>query len=187
MEDDLKTRDRLIYKSAVLFRQKGYHATGLAEILAASGVPKGSLYHHFPDGKASLARAAADWTADLVIRIIDDAFVAAESYEAGATTFCHKLARLFDISHDAEACPISALLFHGPENEEFRAHAEQTFRRLIQAIAGHGERLGLTAAAAHDEAETLLIMIEGGWTLARSRRNSDILRTLPDRMFPPAA
>jgi TetR/AcrR family transcriptional regulator, lmrAB and yxaGH operons repressor len=39
-----------------LFRIKGYAATGLAEILAASGAPKGSFYFHFPDGKAQVAR-----------------------------------------------------------------------------------------------------------------------------------
>lgn len=181
---DLPTRDRLIATAAALFRQKGYHATGLTEILDQAGVPKGSLYHHFPEGKADLARAAADWTADIVLRIIDDAFGPAVSYPDGATTFCHKLARLYDLTASADTCPISALLFDGPESPAFRAHAEAVFARLIGAIAAHAQRLGMEEPAATTAAETLLITVEGGWTLARARQSSAILRSLPGRLFP---
>ncbi len=180
---DPTTRDRLITTAALLFRQKGYHATGLSEILAAAQVPKGSLYHHFPDGKSDLARAAADWTADQIGRIIEDSFRDAPDFAQGATTLCHKLAKLFDLQATATTCPISALLFDGPESEAFRAHAEQTFVRLSVHLSTHAERLGLTVHEAEAQAETLLIAIEGGWTLARARRSSDVLRRLPSRLF----
>ena len=180
---DPSTRDRLITAAALLFRQKGYHATGLAEVLTTAQVPKGSLYHHFPDGKSDLARAAADWTADQMVWIIDDAFRPAPDFPHGAATLCHKLAKLFDLQATATTCPISALLFDGPESESFRAHAESTFARLSAHLAAHAERLGLSALEAEAQAETLLVAIEGGWTLARARRNSDLLRRLPARLF----
>jgi TetR/AcrR family transcriptional repressor of lmrAB and yxaGH operons len=41
-----------------LFRRKGYALTSLNDIVALSGAPKGSLYHYFPRGKASIAEAA---------------------------------------------------------------------------------------------------------------------------------
>jgi len=37
---------------------QGYACTGLNDIVDASGAPKGSLYHYFPAGKASIAVAA---------------------------------------------------------------------------------------------------------------------------------
>jgi TetR/AcrR family transcriptional repressor of lmrAB and yxaGH operons len=184
MQDERSTREKLVSAAAQLFRRKGYHATGLAEILAATDLPKGSLYHHFPDGKAGLAMAAADWTATALIRIIDDAFAPAPTYRAGATHYCHKLARLFDITAHEDACPISALLFDGPENAAFRAHAETVFQRLTEAVATHARRFGMAEAVAREEAETLLITVEGGWTLARARRKSEVLRSLPRRLFP---
>ena len=184
MKDELSTREKLVATSAQLFRRKGYHATGLAEILTATGLPKGSLYHHFPDGKAGLAMAAADWTATALVRIIDDAFAPAPDYQAGATHYCHKLARLFDITAQGDACPISVLLFDGPENAAFRAHAEAVFQRLTEAVAAHARRFGMTEAVAREQAETLLITVEGGWTLARARQRSDVLRSLPRRLFP---
>lgn len=55
------TRDRLIRTAAELFQQRGYYAVGIAEILAKAKCPRGSLYHHFPNGKADLAIAATEW------------------------------------------------------------------------------------------------------------------------------
>ena len=43
-----KHRDNLVRTSMRLFRRQGYASTGLQQILAESGAPKGSLYHYFP-------------------------------------------------------------------------------------------------------------------------------------------
>ena len=184
MQDDPSTRDKLVTTAARLFRQQGYHGTGLAAILAAAGVPKGSLYHHFPQGKADLARAAVDLTATELVRITGEAFAGAQDWQGGATTFCHKMARLFDILDSADACPISGLMFEGPDAGDFRAHAAAAFERIIAAAAAEGARLGLSEAAAREAAETLLMSFQGGWTLARLRRDSGVLRGLPARLFP---
>ncbi|MEV6219946.1 TetR/AcrR family transcriptional regulator [Nocardia sp. NPDC051833] len=51
-----ETRRVLVAQSRRLFAAKGYAAVGLSEIVSASGVTKGALYHHF-DSKAELFRA----------------------------------------------------------------------------------------------------------------------------------
>ncbi|MFD5180887.1 TetR/AcrR family transcriptional regulator [Nocardia sp. NPDC058379] len=51
-----ETRRVLVTQSRRLFAAKGYAAVGLSEIVSASGVTKGALYHHF-DSKAELFRA----------------------------------------------------------------------------------------------------------------------------------
>jgi TetR/AcrR family transcriptional repressor of lmrAB and yxaGH operons len=183
MNEEVSTKLRLITAAARLFRQRGYEGAGLAEILSDAGVPKGSLYHHFPDGKSGLACAAADWTADEIIRIVDDSFRSASDWQQGATTFCYKMAKLFDILDSADACPIEGLMFDGPAQTRFRAHAEAAFDRMIASAARHGEALGLSQKDAHDQSETLFIGFQGSWTLARMRRKSDVLRGLPLRLF----
>lgn len=185
MTEEPTTKDRLIAAATRLFRQRGYDGTGLAEILAEAGVPKGSLYHHFPDGKADLACAAADWTAAEIVRVVDDSFRAANDWRQGATTFCFKMAKLFDILNSADACPIFGLLFEGPDHARFRDNAAHAFNRIIAGAAQHGERLGLAPAAAHEAAETLMIGFQGSWTLARMRRKADVLRSLPNRLYGP--
>src|SRR5678815_3087013 len=42
-----ETRDRILAAATDLIHQRGYKATGVAEIVAASGVPKGSFYFYF--------------------------------------------------------------------------------------------------------------------------------------------
>jgi len=43
-----------------LLAEDGYQATSFSEVLARSGAPRGSIYHHFPGGKDELVAAALD-------------------------------------------------------------------------------------------------------------------------------
>ncbi|MGW3177422.1 TetR family transcriptional regulator [Streptomyces sp. NPDC001153] len=43
-----------------LFRERGYLGTSVADVLAESGAPRGSVYFHFPGGKEELAAAEVD-------------------------------------------------------------------------------------------------------------------------------
>jgi TetR/AcrR family transcriptional repressor of nem operon len=53
------TRERLIDVGLGLMHQNGFNATGLADILKAADVPKGSFYHHF-SSKEDFAAAALE-------------------------------------------------------------------------------------------------------------------------------
>ncbi len=53
------TRERLIAAARELFGERGYEATPVEAVLAASGVARGALYHHFTS-KAELFDAVAD-------------------------------------------------------------------------------------------------------------------------------
>ena len=54
----IETRDRLLRGAAETFSAKGYEGSTIDDILAASGVSKGSMYFHF-ESKAALGRCAA--------------------------------------------------------------------------------------------------------------------------------
>ncbi|MGL5005651.1 MAG: TetR/AcrR family transcriptional regulator, partial [Casimicrobium sp.] len=51
------TRARILSAALRLFRKRGYHGAGLNDILELANAPKGSLYHHFPDGKEEIGVA----------------------------------------------------------------------------------------------------------------------------------
>ncbi|WP_170337156.1 TetR/AcrR family transcriptional regulator [Ruegeria arenilitoris] len=173
----LPTRDRLIQTAAELFQRSGYNGVGLSELLAEAQAPKGSLYHHFPKGKSDLALAAASWASDGMLELIAASFKDARDFRDGIETLCHKIAKLFDKSGRWETCPISATLFEGPENQLFRDHAYRLYESWIAQVRGHAERFGVEHP--QETADTLFIMLQGGWQLARARRNSDVLRNLP--------
>lgn len=178
----LPTKDRLIRSAANLFRTRGFHGVGLADLLADAGAPKGSLYHHFPNGKSDLALAAATWASDEMLRLIAVSFDGAASFEDGARILCLKLAKLFDKTRYWDACPIAATLFEGPDNSEFRDHAQHIYDGWIGEVQDHAAQFGLDEDTAQSKAEHLFILIQGGWLLARARRSSDVLRRLADQL-----
>src|ERR1700709_759394 len=70
------TRDRTLFAPAELFRRQGYNGTGLKQVVAEADAPFGSLYHHFPGGKAELGdeviRKAGTFFQSLVVAVYDD-------------------------------------------------------------------------------------------------------------------
>ncbi|MEM8774451.1 MAG: TetR/AcrR family transcriptional regulator [Pseudomonadota bacterium] len=177
------SRDKLAWTAARLFQERGFHGVGLNEILAASKLPKGSLYHHFPNGKSDLALEAAALAHREMSRIIDDAFEHAESYRSGATTLFYKLAKLFELMGKHTGCPISVILFSGPENDMFRERCAEYFASWTQQIASHAERLGESSNDAQLLAKKMFVTLQGGWTLARATQDGDVLRDLTKLLF----
>src|SRR5437870_13531530 len=61
------SRERMVRSAASLIRTRGVNATSFSEVLADSGAPRGSIYHHFPQGKEQLAEDAIRWTSERVL------------------------------------------------------------------------------------------------------------------------
>src|SRR5215218_5548379 len=53
-------RARMVRSAATLIRERGIHGTGLREVVAHSGGPRGSLGRFFPGGKTQLVTEAID-------------------------------------------------------------------------------------------------------------------------------
>jgi len=66
-----QTRQALIDAGRCLFVEKGYAETSTPEIVAAAGVTRGALYHHFEDKKA-LFRAVIECEAQGVAEAIEE-------------------------------------------------------------------------------------------------------------------
>ena len=56
----------MIESAALLFREQGYSGTGFNAVIEHSGAPRGSIYHHFPGGKAELAAETVRYAGDVV-------------------------------------------------------------------------------------------------------------------------
>jgi len=55
-----KTRSALVSAGRALFVEKGYADTSTPEIVAAAGITRGALYHHFEDKRALFRAVVAD-------------------------------------------------------------------------------------------------------------------------------
>lgn len=52
-----QTRGAVLAAAERLLRDRGYAATSMQAVAAAAGITKGTLYHHFPEGKDALVGA----------------------------------------------------------------------------------------------------------------------------------
>src|SRR2546427_2123486 len=62
-----ESRTKMVRSAASLIRRRGLSRASFADIVADSGAPRGSIYHHFPQGKDQLAKEAIRATSDWVL------------------------------------------------------------------------------------------------------------------------
>jgi TetR/AcrR family transcriptional repressor of lmrAB and yxaGH operons len=171
------TRDRMLAATALLLHRQGYHATGLNQILAESGAPKGSMYFHFPGGKEQLVAeavvAAGAWL---------DHHLA--SHEPAATldaldAHLDDVATALAESDYAVGCPIATVALEvAPHSAAVGDACAEALDRLIDRIASWLERDGAGAAAAAATAQLVYVAIEGALVLAKARRSTAPLTAL---------
>jgi AcrR family transcriptional regulator len=65
------TRHRMIVGAARLLAERGLQETSFSEVLELTGAPRGSIYHHFPEGKDQLVASAVDLAGAHAIALIE--------------------------------------------------------------------------------------------------------------------
>jgi len=170
-------RFRLIHAASALFRQRGYDGVGLTEILDLSGAPKGSFYHHFPEGKEQLAQACIHHAGEQISTLIDAAMNAAPDFATGIRQFAGGIASWFERSGFREGCPItSVVLARVPQSPQLTEAACTVIDGWQQRLLSHATRFGTEVSPA--DAELLLMLVEGAWILGRIRQSKEpLLRT----------
>lgn len=169
------TRQRMLDSAAELFHKQGYHATGLNQLVAAGGAPKGSLYFHFPGGKEQLAaeaiRQSGERLCELLRAIVDKAPDPGTAIE----NVIDALAVSLEQSDFQRGCPISNVaLDASQESETIRQACADGYSSWHTLIAGDLTRHGSTKGA--ELATVVLASIEGGLLLAKTLRDTAPLR-----------
>jgi TetR/AcrR family transcriptional repressor of lmrAB and yxaGH operons len=168
-----RSRGKLVRAAAELFRKQGYHATGLAEIVSASGAPRGSLYFYFPGGKEELACAAiedasAEWR-ERIERLVDDA----ESPSRAIAVVCDELAKTLEASGWEHGCPVATVALEASAgSESVRQGCVAHFARWEDAIALRLQEAGVPEADAKAIALFVLATLEGALLLAKVERST---------------
>ena len=164
-------RRRMIQSAALLFRRQGIEGTSFSDVLEHSGAPRGSIYHHFPEGKAQIAeeaiRYAGDFTAaGLVAALADDDPVAAIRAFTGSWLNVLRGAEFTD------GCPIVAAAVEGDRTPGARAAAGVAFTQWEALIATALERRDVSPDRARSISSLVIAAIEGGIVMARAQRST---------------
>src|SRR6185295_17165576 len=65
------SKEQMIEGAIQLLATKGLQATSFSEVLALTGAPRGSIYHHFPNGKNELVAAAIELSSQRTLELIE--------------------------------------------------------------------------------------------------------------------
>ena len=171
-------KQALIEAAAGLFRRRGYGASGLNDILAASGAPKGSLYHYFPDGKEQLAETTVKAGGITVARTLEDLAASTKDSAAYLRGFAKLLTGWLEDSDYEDGCPISTVLLEmAGESEKIRAQGHAAYDKWRQVTGDKFVADGLTRNDAMALATHTLAAFEGALMIARVEKKDAAIKT----------
>lgn len=165
-------REAILAAAVRLFRQQGYAATGLSEILSASGAPKGSLYHYFPSGKAEIGEKALERAGQTVAATLRG--LAAEADDAGelVARYAGLLGGWLEESGFRDGSPLTTTILETvPEHELIRLAALAAFEAWAEIIEQTAQAGGVPPERAKALTSLAIMLIEGGMIQCRVQRS----------------
>ncbi|MEV6283800.1 TetR/AcrR family transcriptional regulator [Kribbella sp. NPDC051770] len=166
-------RQKMIDAARGLIRERGLNATAISDVLERSGAPKGSVYFHFPGGKAQLAVEAAASHAHQQVRMIDE-FAAESSSAAELIGWYVDAGRDGMLASDfSRGCGLAPLVTEGPHDlEEVAGTSRRGFTEMVDRVAFHFVAFGIDRAAARSLADAVVAGVEGAMITARAFRST---------------
>jgi AcrR family transcriptional regulator len=172
----------MVRSAASLIRSRGLNATSFSDVLADSGAPRGSIYHHFPEGKEQLAVDAIRWTSERVL---------AHLRAGSAVTASDVLKRFIAMwrqvvvaSGGAAGCVVAGVAID--TNAEEAGHLDvvrSTFRSWVALLTEQLEAVGVPSDRAKPIALATLAGMEGALILSRAEGNAKPLDTVADELM----
>jgi AcrR family transcriptional regulator len=171
------SRASMVRSAASLIRTQGMNATSFSEVLADSRAPRGSIYHHFPNGKEQLATDAIRWTSERVL---------ARQRACRATTaagvldcFIDMWRRVVVASRGTAGCVVAGVAIDTvAEDRELIEVVRATFRSWLELLTEQLQAVGVSPRRASAIATATVAGMEGALILCRAEGSSAPLETV---------
>jgi TetR/AcrR family transcriptional repressor of lmrAB and yxaGH operons len=163
-----EVRKRMVEGAVQLLAQRGLKSTSFAEVLELTGAPRGSVYHHFPEGKDQLVGAAVDVAGAYLIGALDKK--AGAPAEEIAEHFLQIWRGVLVRSKCESGCAVLAVTI-ATDSAELMDHAANVFRAWRGKLAALLEQGGMGAKAGMQFATTLIASAEGAVVLSRAEHS----------------
>jgi AcrR family transcriptional regulator len=180
-------RERMVYSAVQLVRSHGVAATGVRDVVAHAGAPRGSFQHYFPGGKDQLVGEALVWSGDYAARSV--AAYGRQAEDPSPSGLFAFMARGWREELTARryerGCPMMATateLAGGDSalNEPLRTAAARWEQALVDELV----RMNVPAERARGLATLMISALEGAIMLARVRRDVGQLDTVVTELAP---
>src|SRR2546428_8935907 len=131
-----ESRTKMVRSAASLIRRQGLSRASFADIVADSGAPRGSIYHHFPQGKDQLAKEAIRVTSDGVLA--KQGACAAKTPVGVLECFIDLWRQVVVASNGAAGCVVAWVVFETmPDATELMAAGRAAFTSWGDFVASH--------------------------------------------------
>jgi len=174
-------RERMVRSAARMFSLQGVQGTSLHDVLEHSGAPRGSIYHHFPDGKTELAQEAVRWAGEHIIAATAAALETDDPI-AAIGILRRQWARVLRGSDFRAGCTIVAAALEGERQPLVADAAGEVFSSWEQVLADAFHHQGVTRPRSRSIATLIIASIEGAIILARARRTIAPLERVADEL-----
>ncbi len=171
--EKIGARERLLATSSEVFRESGYRAASLDDILRRSGVAKSNFYYHFA-GKLELACAAVDlWAQELGAVLLAPLREAAKSGLERLQGFVGAFET--ECSGGAIGCPFGMLAAEDDLDTVLRERVQGVLGGLEAALAqalreGQADGSIRSDVDAAEFAAVLVATVQGAGLIARATR-----------------
>jgi AcrR family transcriptional regulator len=181
------TRTRMIHGAALLVGARGAKSTSLRDLAREAGVPLGSTYHYFPEGKRQLVDEAVVVVGNRIDHLIERARL--QGAEAALHAFADGWRSVLESTDFRSGCPVLAVALE--EDPALRETANRIFDRWQESLVENFTASGVPPSRAPRLARTTVAAIEGAVALCRAEHSfeplEDVLAELLDSFAEAAA
>ncbi len=175
-----EVRRKMIEGAMQLLARRGLQATSFAEVLEFTGAPRGSVYHHFPEGKDQLVGEAVDLAGAFLVGLLDA--------QAGASAlkvterFLAIWRGVLAQSKCESGCAVLAVAV-ATDSHELMNHAAEVFRLWRGRLAELLEQGGLAKKDARRFATVLIAAAEGAVVMSRAEQDMEPFETVARQLL----
>ncbi|MFD3458216.1 TetR/AcrR family transcriptional regulator [Nocardia fluminea] len=168
------TRQKMLGSAIELLRERGAAGVTVDAVLARSSAPRGSVYHHFPGGRAQIMTESLTLAGDTISALI------AEAAKRGAAGVLAGIAEFWTailLTSDFEAgCPVVSVAVGGsPEDRHLQPEVANILQRWHETLTVAITAEGVAPARAERLATMAIASVEGAVILCRVNRSTTAL------------
>jgi TetR/AcrR family transcriptional regulator, lmrAB and yxaGH operons repressor len=166
----LDTRARILLAALRLFRKHGYHGVGLNDILEAAAAPKGSLYHHFPNGKEEIGVAVVGEIASGILGL----FAASRAKKASSMVMQvgEQIAITIERTNHEICTLFTAFLAERTASPKLGEAVASAYAAMTDTLQAKLRTDGMPSRIAKERAAAVVMLLEGGAMLAQAQQNA---------------
>jgi TetR/AcrR family transcriptional regulator, lmrAB and yxaGH operons repressor len=175
-----EVRKRMVEGAARLLGRRGLQSTSFAEVLELTEAPRGSVYHHFPEGKDQLVASAVELAGAQLVGALD------RKAGASATAITEHFLQVWRgvlVRSKCEAgCAVLAVAI-ATDAPGLLSVTATVFRAWRARLAELLEQGGLPRKQAAQFATTLIASVEGAVVLSRAEQSLEPFDTVARQLL----